>query len=327
LFTVLVALVTSIVVALAKSLVAGLTGSASIAAEAAHSWADVGNELLLVVAEKRSRRDSDDEHPAGYGREAYIWSLLAAAGMFVVGALFAVAQGGLQIARNAPVADLPIGLTVLAVSAVFEAISLVQAMHRARRAAAQRAAVLISHVLVTPDPTLRAVVAQDVAALIGVAIAGLALLVGHQVESGIPDGIGSIAVGVGLAAIAAILIDRNRRFLIGEVVEPELHDAAMEWLLGRPEVESVSYLHLEYAGPEEVSVTARVSFVADLPESVLAPAIRRIEQEAEAYERVRICILSLSPPAASATKVCRSPTVGSRLGTSADFGESPAPGS
>ena len=86
--TVIVALAANGLLALAKSVAAVLTGSASMVAEAAHSWADTGNEVFLVIAERKGKRPRDEEHPRGYGRATYFWSLVAAFGLFSAGALY-----------------------------------------------------------------------------------------------------------------------------------------------------------------------------------------------------------------------------------------------
>src|SRR5215217_3152824 len=100
--TVLVALAANVLVAVAKSVAAVVTGSASILAEAAHSWADAGNEVFLVVANRRSSRPPDTAHPLGHGREAYVWSLIAALGLFVAGAAVSVTHGVQELIRPEP---------------------------------------------------------------------------------------------------------------------------------------------------------------------------------------------------------------------------------
>ncbi|HYB17932.1 MAG TPA: cation transporter, partial [Streptosporangiaceae bacterium] len=91
--TVLVSLGAGLGVALAKAVAAAVTGSTAMAAEAAHSLADTGNDLALFIAQRRSSRPADDQHPLGYGREAYFWALLAAFGVFIAGAAFALREG------------------------------------------------------------------------------------------------------------------------------------------------------------------------------------------------------------------------------------------
>ena len=122
--TVLVALVVNLLLALAKSVAAVVTGSASMLAEAAHSWADAGNEVLLVIANRRSVRPPDRAHPLGHGREAYVWSLFAALGLFVAGAAVSVTHGVQQLLRPEPADDFVVAYVVLGISFVLDGASL-----------------------------------------------------------------------------------------------------------------------------------------------------------------------------------------------------------
>src|SRR5256885_1707865 len=130
--TVLVALAANLLVAVAKSIAAVVTGSASLLAEAAHSWADTGNEVFLLIAYRRSRRPPDRAHPLGHGREAYVWSLLAALGLFVAGAAFSVTHGVQELLHPAPATAFVVGYVVLAVSFVLEGASLLRSIRQAR---------------------------------------------------------------------------------------------------------------------------------------------------------------------------------------------------
>src|SRR5215471_11967714 len=177
--TVLVAFVANVLIALAKSAAAVVTGSASLVAEAAHSWADAGNEIFLLVADRRSHRPSDPAHPFGHGREAYVWSLFAAVGLFVAGAAVSVTHGIQELIHPQPAERFLVGYVVLAVSFVLEGISFLQSVRQARSEAESLQRDLIEHVMVTSDPTLRAVFAEDSAALTGLVIAA-AGLAAHQ---------------------------------------------------------------------------------------------------------------------------------------------------
>jgi cation diffusion facilitator family transporter len=177
--TVLVAFGANILVAAAKSVAAAITGSASILAEAAHSWADAGNVVFLLVANRRSRRPPDSSHPLGYGREAYIWSLFAAMGLFIAGAAVSVTHGVQELFTPEPARDFVVGYVVLAVSFVLEGVSFFQSVRQAGHEAESMRRDLIEHVMATSDPTLRAVFAEDSAALIGLLIAAAGLAGGH----------------------------------------------------------------------------------------------------------------------------------------------------
>src|SRR6266487_2085988 len=280
--TVLVAFGANVLVAAAKSAAAAVTGSASLVAEAAHSWADSGNEIFLLIANRRARRPPDRTHPFGHGREAYVWSLFAAVGLFVAGAAVSVTHGIQELIHPEPAERFVVGYVVLAVSFVLEGISFLQSLRQAKPEARSMHRDLIEHVLATSDPTLRAVFAEDSAALTGLVIAA-AGLAAHQLSgSPIPDALASILVGVLLAAIAIVLINRNRRFLVGQEADPRVRAATIEALLDAPEVARVTYLRLEIVGPRMISVVGDVDLTGDDTESHLAVRLRAREAKISA---------------------------------------------
>jgi cation diffusion facilitator family transporter len=294
--TVLVALVVNLLVALAKAIAAVITGSASMLAESAHSFADSGNEVFLLIANRRSRRRPDSTHPLGYGREAYVWSLFAALGLFVAGAAVSVAYGIQQLFASHPGGDFLVGYLVLAVSFLLEAVSFAQSIRQARPEAESMQRDLIEHVLATSDPTLRAVFAEDAAALIGLIIAACGLAAHQLTGSATPDALASILIGVLLAVVAIVLINSNRRFLVGEEADPRVRAATLQALLDLPEVARVTYLRLEIIGPRTVTVIGDVDLVGDDTESHLAVRLRALEAKISASPAVAGAVLSLSAP-------------------------------
>ncbi|MCX6497562.1 MAG: cation transporter [Arthrobacter sp.] len=296
LLTVIIAFVANVLVAAAKSVAAVLTGSASMTAEAAHSWADTGNQVFLFLAERRSAKPRDRAHPMGYGREAYVWSMFAAFGLFTAGAVVSIMHGIQQIIAPEPAADFAVAYVVLAAAFVLEGISFTQAFRQTRTAAHQLERRTLEQVMISSDPTLRAVFAEDAAALIGlvVAFAGVFL---HQVTgSPLPDAVGSIVVGVLLAVVAVVLIDRNRRFLVGQGVTPDIERSMARRVLEHGDVARLTYLHLEFVGPRRLYLVAAVDLQGDHPEHEVAVALRRIERELEDHETVEEAVLTLSTP-------------------------------
>src|SRR5262249_8996290 len=158
----------------------------------------------------------DTAHPFGFGREAYVWSLFAALGLFVAGAAVSVTHGIQELINPEPASHFAVGYVVLAGAVVLEGISFLQSGRPAPPEAQAVQRDLIEHVLATSDPTLRAVFAEDSAALIGLVIAAAGLAAHQMTGSVVPDAAGSILVGVLLAVIAIVLINRNRRFLVGQ---------------------------------------------------------------------------------------------------------------
>ena len=301
LVTVLVALAANALIAVAKSFAAAITGSASLVAEAAHSWADTGNEIFLLIAERRSAKPRDAEHPLGYGREAYVWSMFAAFGLFAVGAAVSVLHGIQQLAAPEDEAtSYLVGYLVIAFAFVLEGVSFSQALRQTRGAAAQVGLRPLRYVERTSDPTLRAVFVEDSAALIGLAIAaaGMAL---HQITgNAVYDAVGSILVGVLLAVVAIFLIRRNRDFLTGEVVSPSRRREVLQMLLDEPEVDSVSVLHLEYVGPGRVFLVASVDLVGDAVEHTVAERHQQIEDRLERGPGIARALLTMSAPGSTA---------------------------
>jgi cation diffusion facilitator family transporter len=296
LFTVLVAFGANLLIALAKSVAALMTGSASLLAEAAHSWADAGNEVFLLIANRRSVRAADPQHPFGYGREAYVWALFAALGLFAVGAAVSVTHGIQELISPEPASHFVIGYVVLAVSFVLEGVSFSQSIRQARPEAASLDRDLIEHVLITSDPTLRAVFAEDAAALIGLVLAAGGLGLHQLTGSPVPDAIGSILVGVLLGVVAVVLINRNRRFLVGQEADPRVRTSVIQALLEQPEVARVTYLRLEVVGPRLLSVVGDVDLTGDDVESHLAYRLRALEAKITASPAVAGAVLSLSAP-------------------------------
>ncbi|MCU1403764.1 MAG: cation transporter [Glaciihabitans sp.] len=294
--TVILAFAANLLVAIAKTVAAGLTGSASIMAEAAHSWADTGNEIFLLVADRRGSGKRDSRHPLGYGREAYFWSTIAAFGLFTAGALVAIYTGIQELVNPEPATDFWVAYLVLGVSAVLEGISFSQAFRQSRKAAHERGRGTLEQVLTSSNATLRAVFAEDAAALSGLAIAFIGVLLHQLTGSAVFDAIGSILVGVLLAIVAIVLIDRNRRFIVGQQTGADVNVAVLRLLLSRPEVQRVTYLHLEFVGPERVYLVAAVDLVGNEDETHVAIRLRGVERSVEENEHVEEAVLTLSTP-------------------------------
>ena len=296
-FTVIVAFGANLAIAVAKTVAAILSGSASMSAEAAHSWADTGNEVFLLVANRRSVRDPDERRPLGYGREAYVWSMLAAVGLFVVGAAVSIWRGVTELLHGGEGAeDYRLAYLVLGIAFVLEGTSLLQALRQLRREADEFETKVLDFAVTTSDPTVRAVFAEDSAALIGIGIAFFGILL-HQLTGAVAwDAAGSILVGILLGVVAFFLIDRNRQFLTGEPGSPRIKDALVAELSAFPEVAEVRFLRPEFIGPKRLFVIASVDIVGDAAESSVARTLRDLEQRLEENPFVAEAVLTISEP-------------------------------
>ncbi|WP_407359674.1 cation diffusion facilitator family transporter [Microbacterium sp. LBN7] len=292
--TVIIAFLANVLVAIAKTVAAILTSSASMVAEAAHSWADAGNEIFLLIADRRGARTKDARHPLGYGRNAFVWSLVAAFGIFTAGSIASIMHGIQELSVGGPVESPVIAYVVLGVSFVLEGASFTQAMVKSRRLAKERGSSTWDFVLSTSDTTLRAVFFEDSAALIGLVLAGGSILL-HQV-TGIAawDAVGSILIGILLGVVAIILIGRNIEFLVGTTASPKLRTRVGTALLALPQIERVTYLHIEYVGPNRFFLVAEVDLAGDEQEHDVARRLRDVERQIEAHDAIETVVLSLS---------------------------------
>jgi cation diffusion facilitator family transporter len=294
--TVVIAFGANALIAVAKTIAAVLTGSASLVAESAHSWADTGNEIFLFIAERRSMRGRDVKHPRGFGKEAYVWSMFAAFGLFTVGAVISVMHGVQEWSNPEPGEDYAIAYVVLALAAVLEGTSFLQAYRQAHSAAERQGVGTLGHVLATSNTTLRAVFAEDAAALIGLVIAFLGILLHQLTGLAVFDALGSILVGVLLGIVAVVLIDRNRRFLVGEPASDAARHTLIARLAAHPDVDKVTYVHLEYVGPESFYLVAAVDLVGNARERDVAEDLRAIALSVEESEYIAEAVLTLSLP-------------------------------
>ncbi|MCW2775793.1 MAG: cation diffusion facilitator family transporter [Nocardioides sp.] len=296
LLTVVVALLANGLLAVAKSVAAVVTGSASMVAEAAHSWSDTGNEVFLLVAERRGARPRDAEHPRGYGRSTYIWSLVAAFGLFSAGAVVSVWHGVTQLAADEAETSFLINYVVLGIALVLEGTSFLQATRQVQGAAERFGMRPLRYVTRTSNPTLRAVFFEDFSALLGIVLAGGGIALHQLTGDPVFDALGSIAVGVLLAFVAVFLMSRNMDYLLGEGLTPEVRSRVIAALLEHPEIDKLTYLHVEYVGPQRMFVVAAVDLVGDDTESHLAVRLQRVESDIEQNPLIEDAVLTLALP-------------------------------
>src|SRR3954468_23730614 len=220
--TVVLAGVANLGIAIAK-LVGGLIShSSAMMSEAAHSLADTITEVLLFVALKRGNKPADDRHPFGYGRETYFWAFLASLATFVAGAGFSIYQGVETIISGESEGPPLVSYIVLAVSFVLEGSSLIKAVKQVRGSAARFSTSPQRYLAATTDTTVKAVTFEDSAALVGLVLAALGLLLEQLTGSTVWDGIASILIGVLLILVAGALARANVSLLIGQAVPEKL---------------------------------------------------------------------------------------------------------
>lgn len=281
--TVLLALGANVAIGLLKLAAGLLTGSGALLSEAAHSAGDSSTELLLLTALRRSQRPADRVHPFGYGKERYFWSLLAAVTILVSGAAFSVFQGLHTILGGHEESDrLWINYPVLAIALVLEAVSFRQAIGQVRGAAAKGRRSVPSYIQDPDDPTVKSVVLEDSAALIGLLLAGAGVGLHQLTGSAFWDGAASLAIGALLVVAAFALAQTCKGLLIGKQADLRLVREVAARLEQQPEIIDVVDVLTMMTGVHRILLCTRVDFEQDFDANDLERACMRIDGELRA---------------------------------------------
>jgi cation diffusion facilitator family transporter len=282
---ILAALAANVGIAIAKFVAFLVTGASSMLAEAIHSVADSGNQVLLLVGGKRAKREATPEHPFGFGRDRYIYSFIVAIVLFSVGGLFAIYEGVHKLQHPEELSSPGWAIGVLVVAIGLESFSLRTAMKETDevRKPGESYWAFIRH---ARAPELPVVLLEDTAALTGLVFALLGVGLSTITGNGAFDGLGTVAIGLLLVAVAAILAVETKSLLIGESATPEDLRRIKEALTAGDGVESVIHMRTQHLGPEELLVGAKIAVRHD----ETAAAVARVIDEAEARVRAAVPI-------------------------------------
>jgi cation diffusion facilitator family transporter len=275
--SVVTALAANIGVGLVK-LVAGLfSGSGALLSEAAHSAGDSTTELLLLVSLRRSDRPADRQHPFGYGKERYFWSLLAAVAIFVSGAAFSIFEGIHTIlGPNEDSGMLWVNYPALVIAFVFEGTSLRVAVRQLRAHIRRRHQTLRQYIANPTDPTVNSVTLEDSAALVGICLAALGVGLHQLTGSNVWDGLASLSIGCLLLVVAFVLARTCEALLIGKQADPRLMRAIEQRIEEQDEVVDVVDLLTMLTGAGRVLLCTRVDFVDTVSAGELELACVRV---------------------------------------------------
>jgi cation diffusion facilitator family transporter len=272
------ALAANLVIAAAKVAGGMLTMSAALLSEAAHSAADVLNELFLLAALRGSHRPPDARHPFGYGKERFFWSMLAAVGIFVMGGCFSFYQGLHTLLGPRPGQErFSVAFTVLAISFSAEGASLARAALQVRRDGHGHGRGLVAELRHGGDPAVRTVFAEDAAAVLGVIIAAAGVAAHWLTGSAMWEGIAALLIALQLAFVAYRLGRKAKGLLIGEAADPALRLAAHEFLLAQPEIDTVLAVLTMCLGPDSALLAARVDLADGLDSDAVEAVSGRIK--------------------------------------------------
>ncbi len=250
-------------IALAKGGAAFWTGSGAMLAETIHSFADCANQVLLLIGLKRAARPATAQHPLGYGKAMYFWSLIVALLLFSVGGLFSVYEGVERFLHPGALRDPWIAVGILVFSILLEAFSLWGALKIIRKQQGERT--FWEWFRVTRQSELMVVAGEDIAALAGLAFALIALLLAIATGNPLFDAAGSFAIGVLLIVIAIAIVREVKSLIVGESADPLVHEAIHSFISGRPEVESVlNLITLQWGDRVVVAVKALMKEKRDI---------------------------------------------------------------
>ncbi|MBW2700772.1 MAG: cation transporter [Deltaproteobacteria bacterium] len=273
---VIAALIGNLIIAVFKLVVAMITFSSAMMAEAVHSFADTGNQGLLLFGMRRSARPADEEHPFGYGQEQYFWSFVVANMIFFVGAVVSIYEGIHKLQDPQPIERAWLIYVVLGVSFVIEASAMSFAVREFNRTR-PRDIGIYQAVRRSKDTNVVVVLFEDSAALLGLFVAFVGVLLADLTGWMIFDSLASITIGVLLASVAFLLARETKELLIGEAASKKHLKAIREATLSIDQVKILGLVRTMHLAPQKILVTMDVEFIDELDTDGVEDAIDQIE--------------------------------------------------
>lgn len=269
-------LLVNIAIAIAKTIAAIFTGSGAMLAEAIHSFADSGNQVLLLIGVRSSKRPANETHPLGYGRDVYFWSFIVALMLFAGGGVFSIYEGFHKTFAPEPVEHVWLGLGILFFSIVLEGFAFLSNIREINRRRKGRG--FLAYLHETKDADLIVVFGENGAAVLGLVLAAGALALAGATGDGRWDGAGSLLIGLVLVGVAVFLAKEVKSLLLGESADPEIERVARAIAKDHPKIEHVIHLVTVQQGPGEVLVAIKIQLSANLRTHEICDAINEFEQ-------------------------------------------------
>jgi cation diffusion facilitator family transporter len=247
-------------IAITKFIAAGISGSASMFAEAIHSVADTGNQVLLLLGGKRAKRKASPTHPFGYGRSRYIYAFMVSIVLFSIGGMFSILEGVEKLSHPHELEQAWIPLAVLGVAILLESFSLRTALKAAKEERGKTS--LFNFVRHAKSPELPVVILEDIAALLGLvfAFAGVGLTV--LTHEPVWDAIGTLAIGGLLVLVAIALGIETSSLLVGEGATEKDNTKIAAAIRGTKGIHDIIHMKTLYLGPDELMVAAKIAVKA-----------------------------------------------------------------
>ncbi|MCH8824522.1 MAG: cation transporter [Planctomycetes bacterium] len=295
------ALVGNALIAITKFIAASLTGSSAMLSETIHSVVDTCNQLLLLYGLKRAKKPADERYPFGHGKEVYFWSFVVAILIFAVGAGVSIYEGIHQVLNPTPIDRPMINYIVLAFAVVFEGAAWLFALTEFTKAKGKWG--YLEAVSRGKDPSIFVVLFEDSAALIGLAVAFIGVLLSHLTGIIIFDGIASIIIGLVLGGTAAWLAYETKSLLIGESATKSVIEGIRKIVTAQPGVEKVNEVLTMHMGPDFVLLNLSVEFADEKTANDLEKLITKIDREIkQAFPEVKRIFIEAETAATKSTQ-------------------------
>jgi cation diffusion facilitator family transporter len=304
---VLGALFANALIAVLKLVAALITGSSGMMAEALHSIADTTNQIFLLLGLRFYKRPASSKHPFGFGKERFFWSFIAAIFIFGVGATYAIYEGIAKLAHPHPPTNLKWAYVVLAISFALEAASITLAFYQEINEAHHEGMTFGEYLRESKDPTAKTVLFEDSAALLGIVIAAVGLLLTDYQVGGSAgaywDGVASILIGLVLAVVAFVLARSSRGLLLGEAASPKTIEAIKQAIESHPNVERVVELLTMHLAPKQILINAHVKMRQGLLLDEVERTVLEVEDKIKQVEpKVEMIFLEAARDQVPATR-------------------------
>ena len=271
------ALLGNALIAFTKFIAAAVTGSSAMLSEGIHSTVDTGNQMLLLYGLRRAKKPADALFPFGYGKEVYFWSFVVAILIFAVGAGVSVYEGIHRLGHSRPMENFKVSYIVLGLAVLFEGVTWLIALKTFAKTKGRRGYIEAVHR--EKNPSVFVVLFEDSAALLGLLIAFVGILMGQLTGNSRYDGLASILIGLILGIAAIWLAYETKGLLVGESAQPEVVRDIRRMAGGYPEIEHVNEILTLHMGPEFILVNLSVDFKDSVSADTLERAVQKLDRQ------------------------------------------------
>lgn len=278
--SVIAAIAANILVGIVKFIAAAISGSAAMVSEGIHSIVDSGNGLLVLLGLRKSKKKPTIEHPFGFGKELYFWTLVVSVSVFALGGGVSLMKG-IQAVRDAAAGTVELGdplmsYIVLIAAMIIEGTSLAVAVKQFNAARGETGP--LAYIKNCKDPSLYTVLLEDSAAELGLLFAFFGLLLTHLTGNAVFDGAASVIIGLLLMCVSVVLLRESKGLLVGEGMEREELAEARAMVEADPAVEKAGRVLTMYFGPDSMLMTVDATFKASCTAGDVLAAVDRIEK-------------------------------------------------